>query len=137
MLSPRPRPRQGSGSDSIRGRQPHGVSTNERNPLFDLSRTVEGFAVGDCTRDEKAAFADRLQHLARMTWTQILMAGRTGAGSETIAQASLNVPIPGFVTPDRRLLTLRFGDAARIIGFREDAVLHIIWIDPHHRAYDG
>jgi hypothetical protein len=25
----------------------------------------------------------------------------------------------------------------RIIGFREDAVLHIIWIDPHHRAYAG
>lgn len=58
-------------------------------------------------------------------------------GTETISRESINPAIPRHVTPDVRILSWRFGGGARIIGYREDQVFHIVWVDPNHNVYEG
>lgn len=137
MIKRRAKPRAPQGAPHVRAREPRGESTNRLHPLFSLRHLAAGFRVSDCQRSDKAAFADRLQELAQLTWTQIMLAPRQGIGTETIDHQSVREAIPTHVTPDRTLLAIRFGDKARIIGYREDEVLHIIWIDPEHRVYPG
>jgi hypothetical protein len=66
-----------------------------------------------------------------------MQAPREGLGTETLDRNSLDESPPDHVTPDVRLLALRFGRGARVIGYRDDEILHIIWIDPHHKVYRG
>jgi len=102
-----------------------------------LQFLVAGFRVSDCQPADKAAFAERLQAWGMMTWAQIMQAPREGLGTETIDRTSLQETPPNHVTPDVRLLAMRFGRGARVIGYRDDEILHIIWIDPNHKVYRG
>ncbi len=66
-----------------------------------------------------------------------MSAPRQGLGTETIPQLGINETIPEHITPDVRILSSRFGQRARLIGYRSDEVFHIIWIDPKHKVYQG
>jgi len=136
-MAKKPKPRTGAGTDGLAGRAPRGEVTNHRYPLFSLQHVVAGFSVSNCERDEKAAFADRLQQLGQMTWEQIQLGSRQGVGTETIGRDSICLPIPNHITPEVRILALRIRQKARIIGYRQDEVFHIVWIDPKHRVYKG
>jgi hypothetical protein len=109
--------------------------TNHLKPHFSLYHLEDGFRVSDCQAVDKGEFAQRLQELSQLTWNQIVLAPRQGFGSETIALRSIKVAVPNHITDDRRLLAFRFGDAARIVGYREDQIFHIVWIDPNHNVY--
>ncbi len=56
-------------------------------------------------------------------------------GTETIARDSIIPAIPSYITDDIRLLSWRFGGGARMIGYREDQVFHLVWVDPNHGVY--
>lgn len=89
-----------------------------------------------CTKDEKAALADRLHQMSQLTWQQIQQAPRHGQGGETIARASLNVKVPNVVTEDTPILSFRFFAMAPMIGFRKDEVFYILWLDRAFDAYE-
>jgi hypothetical protein len=130
----RPRTRKSPGQARIAARETPRQSTNRLRPIFSLYNLAAGFSVSDCQPNHKAEFAQRLEELSRLTWGEIVQAPRRGLGSETFAQNTIRVPIPDFVTPDVTLLSWRFGGAARIIGYRDDQVLHIVWVDPATRS---
>ncbi len=112
-------------------------STNDLCPVFGFCYLASGFRISDCQQPAKAALADKLQELSQLTWSQIVQAPRTGMGTETIARDSVVPAIPPSVTPDVRLLSWRFGGGSRIIGYREDQVFHVVWVDPNHSVYAG
>ncbi len=72
-----------------------------------------------------------------MTWGQIMQASRTGMGTEPIPQNQILPPIPQHIPPDITLLSWRFGQGARMVGYREGEVFQVVWIDPNHRVYPG
>lgn len=131
------KPRRPPGQEHVKSRETRPGSTNDQPPHFSLCYLMDGFRVSDCQRDDKAAFAERLQELSAMTWGQIMLAPRVGLGTEVIDQASIKRPIPPRITPEVTLLSWRFGGGARVIGYREDRLFHLLWIDPNHDAYKG
>jgi hypothetical protein len=111
--------------------------TNQLRPYFSFHLLEAGFRVSDCQSHHKAEFAERLQELGQLTWLEILQAPRQGLGSEIISRNSIIPAIPPTITPDLRCLSFRFGQGARIIGFRDSQVFHVVWVDPNHRVYKG
>lgn len=75
--------------------------------------------------------------MSARTWTQLLLGSRQGTGLEKIAQASINVGLPAYVTPDVQLWSIRITQVARLIGFRDGVIFHAVWLDPKHGVYDG
>jgi hypothetical protein len=109
---------------------------DEQRPKFCLQYLADKFCISRCTREEKAAFADRLRELSSLTWRQLRQAGRGGQGYETIAQDSIKAPIPTHITEDVRLIAFRFFGKAPMVGYRERTVFHIVWFDRQFKLYD-
>lgn len=73
-----------------------------------------------------------------MTWNMIVMAPREKLGLEKIPRSSITPGIPQSVSDDVEFfIALRFSERARVIGYREDELLHIVWVDPKHEVYHG
>ncbi len=137
MASGRLKSRKPPSQPHVAAREPIARSTNDQPPCFTFCYLAPDFRVSDCEHSDKGAFADRLQELGQLTWGQITQAPRQGMGTETIPQDRIIPAIPRHITPDIRLLSWRFGRGARIIGYRDEQVFHVVWIDPNHRAYPG
>jgi hypothetical protein len=124
----------------IRDRRPDAFrqvvpSASDQRPLFSFYHLEDGFRVSDCQARDRGDFAVRLEELSQLTWTQIILAPRQGLGAETIKRESIRVRVPSDLTRDLRIIAFRFGSGARIVGYREDRVFHVIWVDPNHRVY--
>lgn len=62
---------------------------------------------------------------------------RHGAGSEKIAQDAIrNVFLPSCITPDKKLIVFRCGQKIAMVGFREDNIFHLIFVDWDFSAYN-
>lgn len=104
-------------------------------PKFCLRGMRPGFSVQDCTKEEKAQFADRLYRLSRMTWAELRQAPRKGLGWEIIQRSSLKRDaVPLSLTDDAQIIAFRCIGDAPMVGYRsKDGVFNILWID---RAFD-
>ena len=102
-------------------------------PRFCLSLMKDGGCLSECTKDEQAAFADTLRRLSKLTWGEIRQAGRHGIGYEKIEK--VNFTLPSQVTDDVTLIAFRFCAKAPMIGYRNQEVLHILWLDRDFTAY--
>ncbi len=111
--------------------------SNAERPRFTFHVITQPFRVRDCQREAKAAFAEWLEEVSKLTWQQIHQAPREGWGTEQIPHEQFSAALPRAVTPDRQILSMRFGRGSRVIGYREDATFHIIFVDPNHNAYAG
>lgn len=109
--------------------------TNHLKPHFSFYHLQDGFRISDCQAVDKGEFAQRLQELSQLTWNQIVLSPRQGLGSEKIDRESIKVAIPEHLSRDKRILAFRFGGGARIVGYREDQIFHVVWIDPNHNVY--
>ena len=94
------------------------------------------YSLSNCEQEEKAAFADTLHKLSRVTWAQICTSHSHGIGSEIIKQECIKASIPKNITTDTNILAFRFYDKAPMVGYREDRIFHIIWLDRDYTLYD-
>lgn len=108
-------------------------SPNQLIPKFSLEYLQKSHCLSLCSKDEKAALADRLHQLSQLTWQQIQQAHRHGQGSETIARTSMKVVLPSAITEDTPILSFRFSGMAPMVGFRREEVFYVVWLD---RAFD-
>lgn len=139
MPKPKRRVASNPGSVTAASRGPARASTNNEHPLLCLQYLQPGYRISDCDTAEQARVALRFQQWASLTWHDLRSAPRQGLGSETIRRESLSESVPAHVTPDVEMLAFRTGGSGsgRLLGYRVDRVLHILWIDPHHRLYRG
>lgn len=103
-------------------------------PKFCLSMMRGGGCLTCCTKDEQAAFADTLRRLSNLTWGQIRQAPRHGLGYEKITK--IDFTLPPQVTEDVTMIAFRFFGKAAMLGYRNQDVLHILWLDRTFTAYD-
>ena len=52
----------------------------QESPLFSLRYMNKDYSLSQCTKDEKAAFADTLYKLNQLTWSEINACPRHGLG---------------------------------------------------------
>ena len=107
-------------------------------PKFCLRQLRNGFSLTDCEKEEKVAFADRLYELSRLTWAQIMQAGRHGQGYEKLDRNAIKRDaIPEGISDDVNIIAFRFCGKAPMVGYRTaDGVFNILWIDRAFRLYD-
>lgn len=111
-------------------------STNQARPIFSLVHMQNGYALDGCNQKEKAAFADTLYRLSRLTWREIQTAPRHGLGSEPITRTAIKAGIPAVITINVPIIALRWYGKAPMVGFRDGAVFHVVWLDRDFTLYD-
>ncbi len=76
-------------------------------------------------------FAKKIE---KKKWRQIKYEDQ-GFNYET--PSKFNVNIPDDIPRDVTVISLRVNQKFRIIGFRAENILYIIWFDKNHNSYDG
>lgn len=111
---------------------------DQHPPLFSLRyldrRT---YSLAACQQQEKAAFADTLDRLSQLPWSDLRLSPRHGLGYEQIARQAIRAPMPAHLTEDvQRLIAFRFAGRAPMVGYRVQAVFHILWLDRDFTLYN-
>ena len=113
-----------------------GAYLDRERPAFCLRHIVPAYCLTRCSQEQKAAFAQRLYELSRMTWLELRNAGKKG-GSEVLPQFRIkSKPLPPCITPDDALIAFRFWGKAPMVGFRDGRTFHIVWLDIDFTLYD-
>lgn len=113
------------------------VSTNAETPVFSFQYLVDGkYSLSACEQREKAALADTLAKLSKLTWAEIVQSPRHGNGHEIIPTNQIQASIPSHITEDVRILAFRFYRNAPMVGYRADRIFYIIWLDRDFSLYD-
>lgn len=106
------------------------------HPVFCFQFLQNGFTIDTCSREEKAGIVKKICDLSGMTWAQIRTERRDAIGAEKIPYSSIKAGKPSWITKDSEFLSFRFcGDNCRFLGYQNDFIFHVIYIDPHLRAY--
>lgn len=109
---------------------------DQQPPVFSLQYLQPGYTLGECDKDEAAAFAKMIGRLSQLTWSEIKTAARHGLGFEKIARNALKAPIPSHITDDVNFIVFRFSGLKPMVGYRDGAVFHVLWLDCKFRLYD-
>lgn len=107
------------------------VSTDGQSPIFCLRHINKKFDLkeSDLTVDAKAAFAERLQTLSSMTWSEIKRSDRHALGTERIPIASMNISLPANFEGEEDLTVFRYSGKKPMAGVRAGATFHILAIE--------
>jgi hypothetical protein len=109
-------------------------------PIFCFKYLHPNYNFDNCKKDHKIlkGFIDRIRMLSSMNWRDIQFTGRTASGSEKIARKSIKVSIPPVITQDvDSFISFYFaGTRGRMIGWREQSILHVLYLDPDFKVYD-
>lgn len=109
----------------------------DNHPVFCFQFLQRGFTIDDCTKDEKSVFIKRICDLAGLKWSQIQTEPRDGIGAEKIAFKSIKPSKPSHITKETEFLSFRFGGKkCRFIGYKNDFIFHVIYIDPNLKVYN-
>lgn len=108
----------------------------KKHPSFSLQYTVPGYCVIDCNQEQKAAFASTLLQLGKRTWIEIQQSDKHGSGTEKLPRYRLKVAIPGHIKEDQEFFTVvRFFGRCPMIGYVQQGVYYILWLDRNHDCY--
>jgi hypothetical protein len=92
---------------------------------------------GACQQRGKAAFADTLDRLSQLSWSELRLSPRHGLGYEQIPRHALRASLPSHLTEDvQRLIAFRFAGNAPMVGYRVQAIFYILWLDRDFTLYD-
>jgi hypothetical protein len=70
-----------------------------------------------------------------LTWNEIISSPRHGVGYEKIAHDAIRSPIPTHIKSDINLIAFRFCAKAPMVGYREENIFHIGWLDRDFTLY--
>lgn len=117
---------------------PDSKSTNDMHPAFCFKFCSEkDFTLEDCDKETKILLIDKIYQLSRISWGNIQKAPRHGLGHEKIDQESIKIPLPTNTPGDRNFLVFRLGGGKNsvFIGYRQDKVFHVVYVDRNGEAY--
>jgi len=115
---------------------PASVSTQQLRPIFCLEHLRGDYCLTKCEVKEKARFAETLHRLSQRTWADIQATPRHKKGCETISRDALRVPLPRSVTEDVTFLAIRFDGKKAMVGYRNQRVFHVLWLDRNFTLYN-
>ncbi|MBC6472773.1 MAG: hypothetical protein GDA48_08100 [Hormoscilla sp. GM102CHS1] len=111
------------------------IPPEQQPPMFSLQYMNKDYSLSQCTKDEKAAFADTIAKLSQLTWSEIKSQPRHGLGYEKISREAIRSSIPGQITDDVNFIAFRFCGKAPMVGYRDRSVFYIIWFDRNFTLY--
>lgn len=112
------------------------VSSNSKKPVFSFANIQSSHGLRECPEKDKIALLDKLGQLSQITWQEIFQNDRHTTGQEKISASSIKEPIPSCVKTDTNLIAIRYNGKAPMIGYRENEVFYILWIDYDFEVYN-
>jgi hypothetical protein len=111
-------------------------STDKDKPIFSFHLLQKGYCITDCEKEEKASLADCLRKLSNFCWLELKNDKRHGLGCEKMDRCRIKASIPETLPKNITFLVFRFHGKAPMVGYREDKVFHILWLDRNFSLYD-
>lgn len=108
----------------------------QEKPIFSFHYLQDSHCISRCNTKQKAAFADTMRLLSKLTWQEIQSSYRHSLGSEKIPRYRFYATIPNQIADDEALLSIRFYDRAPMVGIRRKQIFHIIWFDIDFNVYN-
>lgn len=118
------------------------LSTTENNdkkpPIFSFHQIGRHYCLDLCQTEEKVALIDTIHKLSQSTWQELRNANRHGLGTEKIEHSSITgCAVPNFILLQNiPLLAFRFHGKKPMVGYRENQIFHILWLDRDFTLYD-
>ena len=106
------------------------------HPVFCFQFLHKAFAINNCEAKERASFIERICELSTRTWVELQTAPHEGWGSEKIHYSAIKPTKPTHITKETQFLSFRFPNKHRFVGYRNDFVFHVIYIDTKLKVYD-
>lgn len=107
-------------------------SIMDKRPKFSLKYLGGQHCLSRCTKDEKAAFADRIHRLSQQTWSQIFQGGRHGGGFEKINEPLSWMPDK---FSEKQIIAFRFSGMKAMLGFSDKEIFYILGLDRDFTSY--
>ncbi len=110
-------------------------------PLFCFRHLHKDYNIDECLRADKSFSRQLLKRIgtsSQMSWSEIKFADRRGHGTEKISCSSIKKSIPSTITEDvKDFLSFYFnGTKGRLIGFKNQMVFHVVYIDTKLEVYN-
>lgn len=118
------------------------LSTIENNdkkpPIFSFHQIGKFYCLESCQPEEKVALIETLHKLSQFTWQELRNSNRHGLGTEKIEHSSIKgCSVPDFIIEQNiPLLAFRFHGKKPMVGYRENQVYHILWLDRDFSLYN-
>lgn len=103
--------------------------------VFSFRHTQNNHCLSKCEKHEKLDLLDSIFLRREMKWKEIIVANKHKLGSEKIERTSLNVTVPDCVPKDAKIWALRFCDLAPMVGYYENNIFYILWLDRAFKVY--
>jgi hypothetical protein len=116
------------------GDRPKTTLQNLEYPVFCFRHMKSPYSIDDCDHDDQRALIKKLCTLSSMTWAQIRASGRHSLGYEKID--NLNVTKPISVSDDVQLIAFRFSGMKPMVGYRNEFIFHILFLDHDYTVYN-
>lgn len=94
------------------------------------------YGLDACELREKGDFADALDKRSQLAWNDLQNAPKHGLGAEKIPQNRIQASIPPHVTPDVTFLAFRFSGRKAMVGYRQERLFYVLWLDRNFTLYD-
>ena len=106
-------------------------------PVFCLKYLHRDYDVDSCSIEDRASLIRQMANLSRLSWDEIKLTPRHGMGSEKISRNSIRPSIPKEITSDvDSFIALRYSGRKTIIGFRNQFIFHLVYIDRDFTVYN-
>lgn len=107
------------------------ASTDGQSPVFCLRHLNRKFDLKESglTLEAKAAFADRLQTLSSLTWSEIKRSDHHKMGTEKIPVDQMKLSLPSNFEGEPDLTVFRYFGKKPMAGIRVGATFHILAIE--------
>ena len=117
---------------------PPSIDPDKLPPIFSFEYLDNGdYCLTKCQQHEKAALADTMHRLSRVSWIDLRLAGRHGLGCEKIPRRQIRGAIPAHITDDVGFfLAFRFCAMAPMVGYRDGRIFYVLWLDRAFTLYD-
>jgi hypothetical protein len=112
------------------------VPAQQRKPLFSFQNVQKNYCISLCDLEDRAQLALTLLNLSQLTWAQLHQAGRLKLGYEIISRKSISGRLPPCIKEDTNLIAFRFSGMKPMVGYRENEVFNVVWLDRDFTLYD-
>ncbi len=105
-------------------------------PIFCFRHLHKDYNLEKCSDDHSVALIKQLIRISCLSWQTIMTTPKNGLGSEKISRNSINASIPSSITDDvNDFLSFRYIGKCAIVGFRNNTIFHLVYIDRDFSVY--
>jgi len=129
-----------SAKSSIKIKAPETIreSPETKPPIFSFEYHVtidKRYCIDNCENNAKIALLERLFRLSKYTWSQLRMADRHKIGHEELDPKKCKITVPDGLK-DKNFIAFRFMGLEPVVGFRDERIFNIVWVDPNFELYE-